>query len=158
MLYVVHHYHPSGTVGLVPVFLKINYWSEYLIVRILDFSAPIAEPNADVQLKRHATYVVPPLLQSTHVPAPTEKEVLAGIPDFNASHFATYVQIASTNPDLPPHSVALQEFNTEDRPVSFEYGERDVPEAFRMSQPYMQKITAAIRDTLMEAGEPCPLP
>ena len=41
VLYITVIYRPGKGLGVIPLFKKVNYYNDYLVVQILDFTAPI---------------------------------------------------------------------------------------------------------------------
>ncbi len=156
ILYVNHVYRPEEGIGLVPIFKKVDYWNDFLVIRILDFSDPPATPNADAEYKRSAVYLIPPVDHNwNNSPQPSKEEVLAEIPDMNASHFATHIRVNTTQPDIDPHCVTLQEYRTTDKPITFRYeGEGLLPTYFHLNSRYCEQIVDAVKAVLEKAGEP----
>lgn len=156
ILYTNHVYLPDQGIGLVPIFKKIDYYQDYLVVRILDLSDPPKKPSDDADIRRAAVYLIPPADHrwSPSSPPPSLDEVLDNVPDFNASHFATHVKINSTKPSVGPHSVALHEYRTEDKPIKFEYdANRKMPKSIFCEQRYLDEIKDAVAKVLAEADE-----
>lgn len=158
VLFVSHVYRPNEGIGLLPYFLKIDYVGELLVARVLDFSLPPKSPEVDFEYKRTAVYVIPPVdtIWSASNPAPEREAIMAELGNLNASHFGTYVNIPSVDPNKNPHSVSLHTYNTESRPIEFEFGEGELPVGCNMSDTYLNGVIRAVRDTLVDASEPVP--
>jgi len=155
ILYINHVYEPGQGIRIVPIFKKVDYWNDILVVRILDFSAPPKTPNADAEYRRSAIYLIPPVDHSwSESPPPSKETLLSEIPDINASHFATHVRVNSTETDREPHSIVMHEYRTKDRPVHFNYENKgELPSKFIATTKYCQKVADQVRTTLEEAGE-----
>ena len=157
IVYVNHVYVPNQGIRVVPVFKKVDYFEDNLVVRILDFSDPPKSSGADVKYRRTAVYLIPPVDKrwSDSSPPPTMEEVLGSIPDMNASLFATHVSVNSTKPNIDPYSFVHHEYRTIDRPIKFKYeGSSQLPSEFFFEQRYIDEIAAGVKDRLAKAGEP----
>ncbi|NKB47891.1 MAG: hypothetical protein GKS02_00855 [Alphaproteobacteria bacterium] len=156
ILYANHVYVPGRGIALVPIFKKVDYYQDNLIVRVLGFSAPPKKASDDFDYHRKAIYVIPPVdrIWSCSCPAPSMEEVLDNIPDFNASHFASYVEIPSTKSNVRPHSVAMHEYRTEDRPIKFEYEPGgQFPRSLNLEERYINQVRDQVLQVVAEAGE-----
>ena len=142
--------------GFVPIFKRLNYFREHTVIRVLDFSEKPQSADVDVGIKRHATYLVPPIDNkwSKTNPAPTQIEVHEAIPDFNSAHHAIYMKVESSKPGIAPHSVAMYEYDTKGELITFDYTGGTNPSSFFVTLKFMKKIEMAIKGTLKEAGEP----
>lgn len=156
VLYATFAYNPEKGYGVVPIFKKIDYLDDNLIVRILEFSAPSESEDVEVQIKRSEVFLVPPIdtRWSQDAPPPTYEEVVGRLPDLNATHFALYIKIESVNPEQPHHSVQMQEYRTEDKPIQFNYDEGKNPSSFFMHIRLLEQMEHQIKETLERAGEP----
>ena len=111
-----------------------------------------------VEIKRSEIFLVPPpdTRWSKESPPPKYEEVVSNLPDFNATHFSFYIKIESVKPGQPHHSVAMQEYRTEDKPISFTYDGGKNPSSFFMNIRLLKQLEEQIKETLIKAGEPTP--
>lgn len=155
ILYSSFAYDRNQGLSFTPLFKKVDYYNDYMIVRILDFPDAVEKGSMSLARPNLKVYSIAPVDAPNSAPSPSLEEIIEAVPDFNAVHVVThvYVQPAQRHDFVPAFSV-YDKWPIGDGPIQFISDDKwSYPREFSVVRWYLKKIEDRVFEYFDETGE-----